>query len=84
MATMNLKNAVIWNNREVHREQREVEYDYGQSNIRTPQRSMKPSYLGYLIELLQLDEWRNESEAIDIAKGKHAIPKTWDEFLKRR
>lgn len=45
---------------------------------------MKPSYLGYLIELLQLDEWRNESEAIEIAKGKHAIPKTWDEFLKRR
>jgi hypothetical protein len=45
---------------------------------------MKTSYLSYLIELLQLQEWRNESEAIDIAKGKYAIPKTWNEFLKRR
>ena len=45
---------------------------------------MKSSYLSYLIELLQLDEWRKQSEAIDIAKGKYAIPKTWDEFLKRR
>ena len=45
---------------------------------------MKPSYLSYLIELLQLDGWRKQSEAIDIAKGKYAIPKTWDEFLKRR
>ena len=45
---------------------------------------MKPSYLSYLIELLQLAEWRKQSEAIDIAKGKYAIPKTWDEFLKRR
>jgi hypothetical protein len=45
---------------------------------------MKTSYLSYLIELLQLEEWRNESEVIDIAKGKYAIPKTWNEFLKRR
>ena len=45
---------------------------------------MKQGYLSYLIELLQVDYWRNESEAIDIAKGKYAIPKTWDEFLKRR
>jgi hypothetical protein len=45
---------------------------------------MKPSYLGYLIELLQVDDWRKQSEAIDIAKGKYAIPKTWDEFLKIR
>ena len=45
---------------------------------------MKTGYLSYLIELLQLEEWRKESEAIEIAKGKYAIPKTWDEFLKIR
>jgi hypothetical protein len=69
---------------QVRYQQRAVEPNHRQSNIRTPQRSMKTSYLSYLIELLQLEEWRKESEAIDIAKGKYAIPKTWDEFLKRR
>lgn len=45
---------------------------------------MKTSYLSYLIELLQADEWRGVSRNIDIAKGKYQIPKTWTEFLKRR
>jgi hypothetical protein len=43
---------------------------------------MKTSYLGYLIELLQSDEWRGVSDNIDIAKGKYKIPKTWTEFFK--
>ena len=29
---------------------------------------MKKSYLSYLIELLQADEWRGESENIEIAR----------------
>jgi hypothetical protein len=45
---------------------------------------MKPSYLGYLIELLQASEYRKVSNNIDIAKGKYAIPRTWKEFLNRR
>ena len=45
---------------------------------------MKPTYLGYLIELLQASEYRKVSNAIDIAKGKNAIPRTWKEFLNRR
>ena len=45
---------------------------------------MKTSYLGYLIELLQSDEWKGVSDNIDIAKGKYKIPKTWTELLKRR
>jgi len=45
---------------------------------------MKKSYLSYLIELLQADDWRGESENIDIAKGKCKIPNNWSEFLKRR
>ena len=45
---------------------------------------MKTSYLSYLIELLQTDEWKGKSHNIDIAKGKYRIPKSWTEFLKRR
>ena len=45
---------------------------------------MKPTYIGYLIELLQADEYRKVSDTIDIAKGKYAIPRTWKEFLNRR
>lgn len=45
---------------------------------------MKKTYLSYLIELLQADEWRGVSKNVDIAKGKYQIPKTWTEFLKRR
>jgi len=45
---------------------------------------MKKTYLSYLIELLQADDWKGESEYIDIAKGKNKIPKNWSEFLKRR
>ena len=44
---------------------------------------MKPTYLSYLIELLQASDYRNVSDTIDIAKGKNAIPRTWKEFLKR-
>lgn len=40
------------------------------------------TFLGYLIELLQSDDWQG-SEAIDIAKGKHAIPEDWNQFIKQ-
>ena len=45
---------------------------------------MKTSYLSYLIELLQSDEWKGKTQNIDIAKGKYRMPQTWTEFLKRR
>ena len=45
---------------------------------------MKKSYLSYLIELLQADDWKGESEHIDIAKGKYKIPKNWNDFIKGR
>lgn len=32
-----------------------------------------------IIDLLNYDDFHNESELIDIAKGKYAIPQTWDE-----
>ena len=43
---------------------------------------MKTSNLGYLIELLQLDDWIGEGKHIDIAKGKYKLPKTWNEYIK--
>jgi hypothetical protein len=45
---------------------------------------MSQSFLGYLIELLATDEWKGVSANVDIAKGKHKLPTTWQEFLKRR
>lgn len=45
---------------------------------------MKKSYLSYLIELLQADDWKGESEYIDVAKGKYKIPKNWNDFIKGR
>ena len=60
------------------------EHDNWQSNIWTFKRSMKPTYLSYLLELLQADQYKGVSENIDIAKGKYHMPKSWDEFLKRR
>lgn len=44
---------------------------------------MTKSYLGYLIELLKADDWKGQSEAIEIAKGKYSIPKTWEAFKKQ-
>lgn len=45
---------------------------------------MKQSFLSYLVELLATDEWKGVSPNVDIAKGKHKLPRTWQEFLKRR
>lgn len=45
---------------------------------------MKEGYLSYLIELLSMDEWINAGENVNIAKGQHAIPKTWRQFIKHR
>ena len=39
------------------------------------------TFLGQIIELLQSEDWSG-TEAIDIAKGKHAIPENWNEFIK--
>ena len=33
--------------------------------------------IGLIIKLLQSDEWQGISEEVDIAKGKHSIPKNW-------
>jgi hypothetical protein len=43
---------------------------------------MKHTYLGYLVEVLQSDDWYGVSEAVDIAKGKYALPRNWSEGLK--
>ena len=32
-----------------------------------------------IIELLNQDEYKNVSERVEIAKGKHQIPNTWKE-----
>ena len=32
-----------------------------------------------ILKLLELDPHYNQSENIEIAKGKHAIPKTWNQ-----
>tara|TARA_R110001583_G_C5494660_1_gene395150 strand:+ start:402 stop:539 length:138 start_codon:yes stop_codon:yes gene_type:complete len=45
---------------------------------------MKNTYLSYLIELLQSDEWKDVSDTVEIAKGKYQIPKNWTEFIKSR
>jgi hypothetical protein len=68
--------------RQVHRKQREPQYDHRQSNIRTPQRSMKQGYLSYLIELLNSDEWVGAGECVEIAKGKHKLPEGWKEYIR--
>jgi hypothetical protein len=45
---------------------------------------MKTSYLSYLIELLQANDWRGVSKNVDIAKGKYQLPTSWTEYFKRR
>ena len=67
---------------EVHHKQRQPKYDHRQSIIRTPQRSMKQSYLSYLIEILNSDEWLGVGDCIEIAKGKNKLPEGWNEYIK--
>jgi hypothetical protein len=43
---------------------------------------MKTSYLSYLIELLQSDEWKGAGENVEIAKGRHKLPTNWKEYIK--
>jgi hypothetical protein len=43
---------------------------------------MKQTYLGYLIELLNSDEWIGAGDNIEIAKGKHKLPEGWNEYIK--
>jgi hypothetical protein len=45
---------------------------------------MKPSYLSYVIDLLQSSDWMDVSENVDIAKGKYKVPSTWKEFISSR
>lgn len=33
--------------------------------------------LDTLVELLKLDEYKNVSERVEIAKGKYQLPRTW-------
>jgi hypothetical protein len=43
---------------------------------------MKTKYVSYLIEVLQSDDWYGVSEAVDMAKGKYALPRNWSEGFK--
>jgi hypothetical protein len=43
---------------------------------------MKKSYIGYLIEMLNADDYFNESENIEIAKGKYLLPSNWEDGKK--
>lgn len=39
--------------------------------------------MGIILDLLQLDDWHNISEEIEIAKGKNKIPMTFNQGLKQ-
>ena len=43
---------------------------------------MKTKNFGYLIELLQSEEWIGTGKNIEIAKGKYKLPKDWNEYIK--
>jgi len=43
---------------------------------------MKNKYVSYLVEVLQSDDWYGVSESVEIAKGKHALPRNWSEGFK--
>lgn len=43
---------------------------------------MKQGYLSYLIELLNAKEWVGQGECIEIAKGKHKLPESWNEYIR--
>jgi|TARA_R110000822_G_scaffold35184_1_gene99275 hypothetical protein len=39
---------------------------------------MNKTYIGYLIEMLNKDDYFKESENIEIAKGKYFLPSNWE------
>lgn len=43
---------------------------------------MNKTYIGYLIEMLNADDYFGESENIEIAKGKYLLPSNWEEGKK--
>ena len=43
---------------------------------------MKESYLSYLIEILNSEEWFGAGGCIEIAKGKNKLPEGWKEYIK--
>jgi hypothetical protein len=43
---------------------------------------MKQTYLGYLIELLNANDWIGYGENIEIAKGKNKLPEGWNEYIR--
>jgi hypothetical protein len=43
---------------------------------------MKPTYLSYLIEILNSDEWLGAGDCVEIAKGKNKLPEGWNEYIK--
>lgn len=40
---------------------------------------MNKGYIGYLIEMLNAEDYIKESENIEIAKGKYYLPSSWKE-----
>jgi len=43
---------------------------------------MSRGYISYLIEMLNADDYFNESESIEIAKGKYLLPSNWEDGKK--
>jgi len=43
---------------------------------------MTKGYIGYLVDLLQSEDWIGVSENVEIAKGKYALPRNWSEGVK--
>jgi len=43
---------------------------------------MSRGYISYLIEMLNADDYFNESEIIEIAKGKYLLPSNWEDGKK--
>jgi hypothetical protein len=43
---------------------------------------MKASYLSYLIEILNSEEWFGAGDCVEIAKGKNKLPEGWKEYIK--
>jgi len=43
---------------------------------------MKKGFIGYLVDVLQSDDWVGVSENVEIAKGKYHIPNNWQDAKK--
>jgi hypothetical protein len=43
---------------------------------------MTKGYIGYLVDLLQSEDWIGVSDNVEIAKGKYHIPSNWQDTKK--